>query len=89
MANCFVKWFTDLVKDLGPEMANTFFPEFLRFIQKKMLHPDRMRRTECKTAEDFLEECLKHPPESSYWRFNGTVPYQNVHSWSTTGTGTW
>ncbi|KAH0499601.1 hypothetical protein TgHK011_006781 [Trichoderma gracile] len=45
------EWFAVLIKDLGPDMANTFFPEFLRFIQNSMLDPDRKHRADCKTFD--------------------------------------
>ncbi|KAL7946865.1 kinase-like domain-containing protein [Trichoderma barbatum] len=67
------KWFTGLIKKLGPMMASTFFPEFLSFIQDYMLHPDRDRRANCKEVEDFLGKLLENKPESPYWHFNGTV----------------
>ncbi|KAL7808601.1 kinase-like protein [Trichoderma gracile] len=85
------EWFTVLIKDLGPDMANTFFPEFLRFIQNSMLDPDRKHRADCKTVESFLGGLLLIPPESPYWKFSGTRPYPNGGAtWtSSTGTPTW
>ncbi|KAL7905497.1 kinase-like domain-containing protein [Trichoderma velutinum] len=86
----FLKWFSDLTKDLGPDMSNTFFPQFLHFIQSSMLDPDRNNRADCKQVESFLGRLLQEkPPGSRYWRFNGTVSYPKSYSRSTTGTGTW
>ncbi|KAL7957619.1 hypothetical protein V8C34DRAFT_285287, partial [Trichoderma compactum] len=43
-----------------------------------MLNPDRGARANAKSVESFLEERLqKHPPNSSYWRFEGTILYQD------------
>lgn len=84
------EWFSDLTKDLGPDMANTFFPQFLRFIQSSMLDPDRKHRADSKQVETFLGRDLQqNPPDSPYWHFNGTVEYPKTYSRSTTGTGTW
>ncbi|KAJ4854267.1 protein kinase domain-containing protein [Trichoderma breve] len=84
------EWFSDLTKDLGPDMANTFFPQFLRFIQSAMLDPDRKHRADSKQVETFLGRLLQqNPPDSPYWHFNGTVEYPKAYSRSTTGTGTW
>lgn len=58
-------------------MDDTFFPEFLNYIQKHMLQPDRGRRADCKQVEAFLERLKGKPVESPYWRFNGTVSYEN------------
>ncbi|PTB65182.1 kinase-like protein [Trichoderma citrinoviride] len=84
-------WFTVLIKDLGPDMANSFFPDFLRFIQNSMLDPDRKRRADCKMVESFLNRLLTIPPDDSYWNFPGTRPYPNGGAtWtSSTGTPTW
>ncbi|KAL6786689.1 kinase-like domain-containing protein [Trichoderma sp. SZMC 28012] len=68
-------WFTELIHELGPDMDDTFFPEFLRYIQKHMLQPDRNRRVGCEQVEAFLARLKRKPTE--YWRFNGTVPYEN------------
>ncbi|KAL7783243.1 kinase-like domain-containing protein [Trichoderma ceciliae] len=83
------EWFTGLIEHLGPGTLNTFFPQFLRFIQLSMLHPDRDARAECQKVEDFLERCLKNTAHSSFWRFNGTVLDQNSYSRSTTENSTW
>lgn len=81
-------WFTELINDLGPNMDDTFFPEFLGFIQKYMLQPDRSRRADCKQVETFLENLRGKPADSPYWRFNGTVQYQDGNSGGTTENGT-
>ncbi|KAL6689731.1 kinase-like domain-containing protein [Trichoderma pleuroticola] len=81
-------WFTELINDLGPNMEDTFFPEFLGFIQKDMLQPDRNRRADCKQVENFLENLRGKPADSPYWRFNGTVQYQNGNGGGTTENGT-
>ncbi|KAL6859299.1 kinase-like protein [Trichoderma novae-zelandiae] len=84
------EWFTGLIRNLGPDTGNTFFPDFLRFIQYSMLDPDRKHRADCKTVESFLGRLLTIPPESPYWNFSGTRPYPNGASWSSsTGTPTW
>lgn len=84
------EWFTLLIKDLGPEMATTFFPEFLRFIQDSMLHPDRKHRADCKMVESFLGRLLRIPPGNPYWNFPGTRLYPHSGSWtSSAGTSTW
>ncbi|KAL7957621.1 kinase-like domain-containing protein [Trichoderma compactum] len=84
------EWFSNLIKDLGPDMARTFFPQFLRFIQSSMLDPDRKRRADSNQVEIFLGRLLQqNPPDSPFWRFDGTIEYPKGYSRSTTGTGTW
>ncbi|EHK19916.1 uncharacterized protein TRIVIDRAFT_47121 [Trichoderma virens Gv29-8] len=83
------EWFKALIAYLGPEMAGTFFPEFLRFIQKWMLQPERNKRAQCSEVEMFLKKCLdNNQPDSSYWHFSGTVQGQNDASQGTTKIGT-
>lgn len=77
IADYHLKWFTELINELGQNMEDTFFPEFLRFIQKQMLQPDRSRRADCLEVEAFLERLTRKPVENPYWRFNGTVSYGN------------
>ncbi|QYT03052.1 Cyclin C-dependent kinase CDK8 [Trichoderma simmonsii] len=79
-------WFTELIHELGPDMDDTFFPEFLGYIQKNMLHPDRNRRADCEQVEAFLAKLKRKPIE--YWRFNGTVPYENGNDGGMAGNGT-
>ncbi|KAL7935691.1 kinase-like domain-containing protein [Trichoderma chlorosporum] len=83
------EWFSVLIKKLGPDMANTFFPRFLGFIQNSMLDPDRKRRADCKQVVAFLEKLLEKPLDSPFWHFEGTVPHPGDHSRSTTGISTW
>ncbi|OPB41106.1 Cyclin C-dependent kinase CDK8 [Trichoderma guizhouense] len=75
--NSIKAWFTELINELGQNMDDTFFPEFLRFIRKHMLQPDRNRRADCIQVEAFLERLKRKPVENPYWRFNGTVVYRN------------
>lgn len=77
IADYHLKWFTELINELGQNMDDTFFPEFLRFIRKHMLQPDRNRRADCIQVEAFLERLKRKPVENPYWRFNGTVVYRN------------
>lgn len=81
-----LKWFADLSKDLG---ENTFFPQFLSFIQNSMLHPDRNARVECKDVEKFLERCLENPVNSPYWVFDGKLTEVYSCSRRTTELSSW
>ncbi|KAL6906593.1 kinase-like protein [Trichoderma evansii] len=80
------KWFAELTKGMG---ANTFYPQFLNFIQKSMLNPDRKARVECKDVERFLGKCLKNHADSSYWAFKGIVTDQYNCTPRTTGMSSW
>jgi hypothetical protein len=47
-----------------------FFQEFLGFIEKRMLHPHRSERAECREVVRFLEECLhkgNRDPSYMHW----------------------
>ncbi|KAF3062931.1 hypothetical protein CFAM422_010370 [Trichoderma lentiforme] len=71
------EWFAELTDDLGPGMANTFFPQFLRIIEASMLEPNQERRADCEQVESYLGHLLQeNPPDSPYWHFKGTTQYR-------------
>ncbi|KAL6815018.1 hypothetical protein J3E69DRAFT_104921 [Trichoderma sp. SZMC 28015] len=76
-ANSSLKFFAALVKDLDPETADSFFPEFFDFIRTSMLNPDRSARANAEDVEAFLKKRLEEErPKSSYWCFKGTIQYR-------------
>ncbi|KAH8127647.1 hypothetical protein FP744_10008332 [Trichoderma asperellum] len=81
------EWFANLGEDLGKD---TFFPQFLGFIQNSMLHPDRNARVECKEVEEFLKRCLdEHDVNSPYWLFDGKLTEVYNCSRRTTELSSW
>jgi hypothetical protein len=82
----FFKWFAHMSEGLGED---TFFPQFLSFIQNFMLHPDRKKRVDCKDVELFLERCLGNDVESSYWLFDGKLTEKYSLSRSSTNSSSW
>ncbi|KAL7892659.1 hypothetical protein HDV64DRAFT_166552 [Trichoderma sp. TUCIM 5745] len=80
------QWFAHLGEGLGKD---TFFPQFLSFIQNSMLHPDRDARVDCKKVEQFLEKCLRNNPDSSYWLFDGRLMERYSRSRSSTNSSSW
>lgn len=81
----YLKWFKGLSDDLG---ENTFFSQFLSFIQKSMLRPDRNARVECKDVEEFLERCLGNK-NSSYWLLDENLTEKYSLSRRSTESSSW
>ncbi|EHK45471.1 hypothetical protein TRIATDRAFT_318965 [Trichoderma atroviride IMI 206040] len=79
------EWFTDLTRGFG---ENTFFSQFLSFIQNSMLHPDRNTRVDAKEVEQFLERCLGNN-ENSYWLYDGKLTEKYSLSRSSTNSSSW
>lgn len=76
-ADTYLKVFATLIKDLDPETADSFFPEFFDFIRTSMLNPDRSARANAEDVEAFLFKRLEEErPKSSYWCFKGTIQYR-------------